>query len=185
MISLLDQLHRGNTRENRDAVAAWVVTDVDRFAELMKIYLSGDKRDAQLAAGALFCVVETHPQMITPWLPKIVKRMDQKGIHPAVRRVGVSTLQHVDIPRALQGRVVNACFRYLSDPSEPIAIRVFSMTVIARIAELEPGLIPELRQTIEASLPYGTGAFRARARMVLERLDNVVHRVHGGDTEIH
>ena len=170
-MNLIEQLHQGNTRANRDRIAQWIGTDAKRFANLMRVYLGGDFREAQLAAGALFSCFEIHPELFVPWLPEIVQRMDEQEVHPAVRRVGVWTLQTVEIPRRLQGRVANACFRYLSNLSEPIAIRAFAMTVLARIAEAEPDLTRELRQTIAAVLPYGTAALRARARHVLNRLE--------------
>ena len=173
-MNLIEQLHQGNTRANRDRIAHWIGTDARRFADLMRVYLLGDIREAQLAAGVLFSSFEFHPELLSPWLPKVVRRMDEEGVHPAVRRFGVWALQCIEIPRSLQGRVTDACFRYLSDPTEPIAIRAFAMTVLARIAEAEPELTRELRQTIDSILPYGTAAaLRARAGHVLKRLEKL------------
>ncbi len=172
-MNLIEQLHQGNTRANRDRIAHWIATDAHRFADLMNVYLHGDLREAQLAAGALFSSFEVHPELITRWLPKIVQRMDEQAVHPAVRRFGVWALQTVEIPRRLQGRVADACFRYLSDPSEPIAIWAFAMTVLERVAEAEPELTRELQQTITSILPYSTAALHARARHVLNRLEKL------------
>jgi len=168
-MDLLSQLHQGNTRSNRDHIARWIGTDRTRLANIMEIYLSGDRRESQLAAGVLFCCLEDHPDLLASWLPKMVRRMDQPGVHPAVRRVVLRALMEIDAPQSLQGRIVDASFRYLADPSEPIAIRVFAMGTIARIARSEPDLWHELEQVIENSLPYSTAAFQAHARKVLKR----------------
>jgi hypothetical protein len=168
-MDLREQLRVGNSRANRDRIARWIGTDRVRFGQLMQVYLEGDTREAQLAAGVLFSCLEFHPRLITPWLPKIAARMSAQGVHPAVRRVAMRILMDADTPRRIQGRVVEACYRSLTDPTEPIAIRVFAMGTIARIAETEPGLWNELLQTIERLLPYSTTAFRAHAREVYRR----------------
>ncbi len=176
-MDLITELNRANSRANRDRIARWVGTDTLRLTQLMKVYLRGDTRDAQLAAGVLFCCLEEHPGMLVPWLAKVVARMDEPDIHPAVRRVAVRALMEVDIPDNLKGRVVDSCFRYLADPDQPVAIRVFSMATLARIAENEPDLWHELRQTIETSLPYSSAAFTAHARKMFRSAARAGHRV--------
>jgi hypothetical protein len=168
-MDLQEQLLAGNSRANRDRIARWIGTDRVRFGQIMRIYLEGDTREAQLAAGVLFSCLEFHPRLITPWLPRIVARMSAGDSHPAVRRVAVRILMDAAIPRKLQGRVVKQCYGYLTDTSEPIAIRVFAMGTIARIAETEPDLWNELLRTIEHYLPYSTPAVRAHARKVYKR----------------
>lgn len=137
---------------------------------MMELYLTGDFRTAQLAAGVITLCVDDHPRLIDPWLSKVVARMSQKGIHNAVQRTAVHILQSVDIPPHLSGKVANLCFDYLEDISQPIAVRVFSMSVLANIASQEPDLAHELAMVIRELTPYGTGAFKARARMVLKSL---------------
>lgn len=171
MKELRDQLHLGNTRSNRDRIARWIATDEGRFEEVMKIYLKGDFRDAQLAAGVLFSCFEFHPGLISPWLASIVRRMGESGVHPAVRRVGVWILQKAEIPVSLQGRTINSCFRFLSDPSEPLAIRAFSMKVLSRLTYEHPDLARELRETIQSLVPYGNPAFKTHGRNVIRELD--------------
>ena len=85
-----------------------------------------------------------------------------------MKRNVVRILQFVDIPRGLQGIVANQCFEFLSSIDEPIAVRTFSMTVLAKIAKDEPDLKKELELIVRQMLPYGTPAFRARAKKVLK-----------------
>jgi hypothetical protein len=75
--------------------------------------------------------------------------------------------QFVEIPKRYQGRVFDACYNLLADPAETVAVRVFSMTVAAKLAENEPELLDELR-LIAAKYPQAaTAGFRSRARRVL------------------
>jgi hypothetical protein len=57
------------------------------------------------------------------------------------------------------------------DPKEPIAVRVFSMSVLANITRHEPDLKKELRIIIEDQLPFASAGFRARAKKVLKELE--------------
>ena len=97
--------------------------------------------------------------------------MQQPGVHDSVKRNVIRILQFIPIPDTLLGEVASVCFNYLASPNEPIAVRVFSMTVLANIAQKEPGLKNELRLTIERQLEHGSMAFCSRARRVMKMLD--------------
>jgi hypothetical protein len=55
----------------------------------------------------------------------------------------------------MQGTVATLCFDYLSSLDAPIAVKSFSLTVLGRLAEIEPDLRRELGLTIRQILPYG------------------------------
>jgi hypothetical protein len=101
----------------------------------------------------------------------MIARMRQPGVHDSVRRNVVRIMQTIEIPPHLLGTVATVCFDYLSSQEQPIAVRCFSMTVLARIALKKPDLARELRLVIETQLPYVTAGFRARARKTLDMLD--------------
>lgn len=76
-------------------------------------------------------------------------------------------LQFVEIPKRYEGRVFDACYRLFDDPNEPVAVRVFSMTVAAKIAKDSPELMDELRLVAAKYPQLATPGFRARSRRVL------------------
>jgi hypothetical protein len=175
---LTAELLSGNSRVNRDRVARWVGSDPQRFAALMKLYLHGDRREAQLAAGVVSICVEHHPALANPWLSRMLRRMQDKDVHDAVRRMGMWVFQFVDIPSRLAGRLAQVSFDALQDVSQPIAMRVFAMTVLTRLSQDQPDLSREVRTVIEAMIPYSTVAFAARARRELKRLGGSSHAPH-------
>ncbi len=85
-----------------------------------------------------------------------------------MKRNVVRILQFVEIPRKLQGVVANLCFELISSIDEPIAVRTFSITVPAKIAQEEPELKKELEIVVRQMLPYATPAFRGRAKKLLK-----------------
>lgn len=106
--------------------------------------------------------------MITPYLGKILVKLRKPDVTDAVKRNTVRLLQFIDIPRKYQGAVAELCFQYLENKKEAVAIKVFSMTVLSKIAEDKPELRNELNIIIEDQLPYATSAFVSRAKKILK-----------------
>lgn len=76
-------------------------------------------------------------------------------------------LQFVTIPRRYHARTIEQCFEFLTNPKEPVAVKVFSMSVLAELASVYSDLRRELEIVIEDQLPHSSAAFRSRARKVL------------------
>ncbi len=145
----------------------WAGKDKARFQQLMELFLYGKEPVVKKSAWIIGHCVELHPELASPWLKLMIKKTQEPGVLDAVKRNVVRILQFVDIPRTLQGSVANCCFGFISSIDEPIAVRTFSMTVIAKIAQKEPELRKELEIVVKQMLPYGTPAFRARSKQLL------------------
>ena len=135
---------------------------------LMKYFLQGEEQIAKKSAWIIGHSAELYPELVSPWLKQMIKIMGKPGVHGALKRNVVRLLQFAEIPRSLQGSVANLCFELISSFDEPIAVRTFSMTVLANIAEEEPELRKELEIVVRQMLPYATPAFRARAKKILK-----------------
>jgi len=79
-------------------------------------------------------------------------------------------LQFVEIPKRLQALTLETCFQFFLDKKEPIAVRVFSMTVLSKLARKLPDLKNELVPLIEDQMPYASAGFISRGRKVLKEL---------------
>lgn len=137
----------------------------------MDLFLRGEYRVTQRSAWIINLCAEQHPGLLRPYLGKMIARMQEPGVHEAVRRNVIRILQFVETPKGLLGTVATVCFSYLSSGDQPIGVKVFSMTVLGNIARQEPGLKRELRLLIEQQLPYGSAGFRSRARRVLKMIE--------------
>jgi hypothetical protein len=111
--------------------------------------------------------VERHPELIYPHLKKILQYVVTPGVHDAVRRNTVRLLQYIDLPPEFHGQVAEICFGFLQQKNIPVAVKVFSMTVLSRICSTEPDLQRELRIIIEDQLPYASAGFISRAKKIL------------------
>ena len=70
--------------------------------------------------------------------------------------------------KKFHGQVMDVCFRYFSSPTEAIAIKAFSITVLQKLAKLYPEIINEIKLVIEERWDYETPAFKVRAKKLLK-----------------
>ena len=162
-------------------IVRWVGTDKKRFAELVNLFLRGEYRVTQRISWSLSIVAELHPELVKPHLGKLIAQINAPGLHVAVARNTLRFLQFVDIPKRYQGKLVDTCFGFLLKSDSPIALRVFSMTVLQRIAAEEPELVREIREAVKSvmsegggnAMREGRGAIIARGKMVLKQLDRI------------
>ncbi|MDD8018902.1 MAG: hypothetical protein PHP42_11055 [Bacteroidota bacterium] len=164
------EILKEHSKQQSMKIASWIGGNKDRFAELMELFLNGDYRITQRSVWIISLCVEQYPSLATPWLRKMIKKTQEADVHDAVKRNAVRLLQFVDIPRSLQGTVANLCFAFLQSADTPIAVKAFSMTVLANIAKQEPDLKYELKAVIDLMLPYSGAGIQSRGKKVLSQL---------------
>ena len=152
-------------------IAGWVGHHADRFAALIQLFLHDEYRVVQRSAWIISLVAAKHPELLTPHLPAMVARMEDAGMPVAVKRNVLRILQYLVIPAPLQGPVMNSCFAFLEDPLETVAVKAFSMTVLANLAKDYPEIKNEIRLLIAEALENNpTPGIRSRAKKVLKEI---------------
>lgn len=63
---------------------------------------------------------------------------------------------------------MSICFRYVESPTEAVAIKAFSLTVLSNLAKQYSAILPEIKLLIEEQLPNQKAAFKSRAKHLLE-----------------
>ncbi len=151
-------------------IVRWISDDQEKFDQLVELFLKGKYRVTQRASWLLSNCVIDHPEMVKKHLKKLLLNMKKTNLHDAVLRNTLRLLQFVDIPQSLQGLAAEICFKLFNDKKKPIAIHVFSMTVLGNICKEHPELKNELKLSIETQLPYGSAGFLSRAKKILKTL---------------
>ena len=149
-------------------IVKYVGDDPLRFKELMKVFLSDEYRPVQRASWSVNCCVENHPKLALPYFPKLLAILERDDVHTGAHRNILRMFQFVDIPPRHRGRLYDICTNFLDDLGQPVGVRVFALTVAAKIAGKEESLIYELKVLADKSIPHSTIALRVRARRVLE-----------------
>ena len=172
-MNLLHEILKEHSKRNTVRLARWIGSDKKRFKDLMKLFLKGEYRVTQRSAWIVMHCAEMHPNLIIPYLNKMIERMFEPGVHVAVKRNVVRILQNIEVPKQLLGKVATVCFDFLASQHEPVAVKAFSMTVLANIVRKEPELKDELRLLVEQQMPWGTAGFKARGRKTLKQLESL------------
>jgi hypothetical protein len=169
-MNLLKLILREHSKATTSRIVDYVGYDPARFQLLVSIFLKGPYRVTQRAAWPISYCVQNHPALIKGHLKKLIDFAELPAAHVAVKRNTIRFLQFVAIPRNLQVKVFDFCFRCLANPKEPIAVRVFSMTVLSNLAKENPELKNEIIPLIEYQLPFASAGFRSRGTRVLNEL---------------
>lgn len=147
-------------------IVNYIGDDKSRLAELMACLFSDDVKISQRAAWCVSYIGIAFPQNIIPYLHKMIALLD-KDVHHAVKRNILRMLEFIDIPKKHNGKLINHCFDILIAKDEPVAVKVFSMSVLAKISKQVPEIKNELQLILIEQLPFSSSGFKARATKIL------------------
>lgn len=151
-------------------IVAYVGYDKRKFAELMEIFLSNEYRVTQRAGWPLSCVAQGYPELINPYLGQLINMLKAPGSHPAVVRNITRIFSRISIPKKYHGKIMSACFEFITTPGEPAAVKAFSLATLEKFMEDYPEIGSELKLIIEEHWDHETPAFKSRAKRILKRL---------------
>lgn len=166
-MDIRDALRTEHSKRQTMAIVDYIGDDAERFKELMDIFLGSEYRPTQRAAWAANYCAQLHPELVAPYLTRLIAQLERDDVHDAVRRNVAWLLQFVEIPSRLHGRVFDACYNLVDNPEQPVAVRVYAMTVAARIAADKPDLLDELRLVIDKHIAHASIGFCKRVEVVL------------------
>ncbi len=167
-MNLQDEILREHSKAQCNRIVQWVGNSQPRFNELFHLFLTGEYRVVQRASWPVSYCVEAHPELVRLHFSKLVKKLQEKKLQVAVKRNAMRLLQHVKIPAAFHGKIMNICFDYVQDPAEAIAVKVFALTVLVNLSECYPDIVPEIKLIIETQWPHSTPAFKSRAAHIMK-----------------
>ena len=152
-------------------IVNWVGASQERFDELFQLFLHDEYRVVQRAAWPVSYCVIAHPNFITKHWNSLIKNLQQPNLHTAVKRNSIRLLQDIAIPKKMQGKIMDICFKYLESPTETVAVKAFSLTVLEKLSRVYPEIIPEIKLLIEENYERETPAFKVRAKKFLKMSD--------------
>lgn len=154
-------------------IVEWIGYDQTRFDELFNLFLKDDYQVTQRAAWPVSFCINHHPEFIKKQFGALVNNLHKPGIHNAVKRNTLHILQGIEIPEKYQGEVMNLCFQYVESPTEAIATKAYSLTVLGNLAKLYPEILPEIKLMIDKQLPNQRAAFKSRAKRLLKSIEKL------------
>jgi hypothetical protein len=166
--NLREEILKEHSKAQCTVIVNWVGHSQQRFDELFSLFLNDEYRVVQRAAWPVSYCVIAHPEFIKNHWSALIRNLQKPNLHHAVKRNSIRLLQDMDIPPKYQGRIMDICFNYIASPSETVAVKAFSLTVLGNLAKQYPEILPEIKLLIEDQMPRQTAAFRVRARQFLK-----------------
>lgn len=166
--NLREEILKEHSKAQCAKIVHWVSSSQQRFDELFTLFLNDEYKVVQRAAWPVSNCVMKYPDLIKKHWNKLIQNLQKPGNHGAVKRNTIRLMQDIDIPKKYQGQVMDICFNYLQSPTEEVAVKAFSLTVLGNLAKLYPEIIPEIKVIIEEQLPHQTAAFKSRAKQFLK-----------------
>lgn len=155
------------------AIKKYVGDDKKRFGELMKIALSDDKILAPRASWAALHAGDKNQKLLNPWIGKMIQHL-YRPIHSSVKRNILRLFQDIVIPEKYRGSLIEISYKLIFASQEPIAVRVFAMTVVCNQVAFHPELKNELELVVkEMMIPGAPPAFHARGKKILKTLSKI------------
>ncbi len=167
--NLKEQILNEHSKAQCTTIVNWVGASQQRFDELFHLFLNDEYRVVQRAAWPVSYCVIAHPDFIKNHWPALIKNLQKQNLHNAVKRNSIRLLQGIKIPKKYQGQIMDICFKYVESPTEAVAVKAFSLTVLGNLAKQYPEIIPEIKLLIEEQLPHQTAAFKSRAKVFFKQ----------------
>ncbi|QRR03676.1 hypothetical protein [Dyadobacter sandarakinus] len=158
------------SKEVAGSVAQHACSSPEAFAVLFECFVSDEYRLAQRAAYSLSMAARQRPDLMEPYVDKLVAQLSRKDVHEAVIRNSIRILEEVRIPENLHAELINICFDFVQNRRTSIAVKAFSLTVLFNLSRIYPELGNELRVIIEENIDYETPAFQSRGKKILAKL---------------
>ena len=167
-MNIKNAILKEHSKKQCEIIVKYVGKSPERFAELMKCFFDKEYQMSQRAAWPVSYCVQRNPELIKPYLKKLLDNLSNSGLHDSIPRNTIRLLQYVQIPKRFYGRVMDICLNYISSPTAAVAIKAFSITVLQNLAKEYPEIINEIKLIIDERWDYETAAFKARARKILK-----------------
>jgi hypothetical protein len=164
------ELLKEHSLENAETIAWYIFDHQTEFEHLMELFWEGNNTITQRASWVIIICTEWKPKMVKPFVEKMILKLKKGKLPDSIKRNTVRILEHFPIPAHMDGEITEICFNYLNNPSEAIAIKAFSMTILERIIVKYPELTSELIAAIEKGMDFSSPGYKNRGAKALARL---------------
>ena len=138
-----------HSKKQTQKIVSYIGGDKEKFATLMQLFFQDESLVIQRSAWVISNCCDKNPKLILPYLDVVISYLSKPNIPDAAKRNFLRVLQFTEVPEELMGKLISVCFSFFENQKEAIAIRVFSMSVLANAAIKYPDLKIELIALIE------------------------------------
>ncbi|MFC2114513.1 hypothetical protein ACFLRI_04120 [Bacteroidota bacterium] len=154
-----------------DYVVKQIGNDPKKFALLFDFVLENHPRYSARAAGVLYKLDDTYPELILPFLVPIIRNLSIQNT--SILRAFLRILsRHVNQLNEEQfGILLDLSFNILLDPKSEAAHQAYSMHILYEMYKVEPQIKDELRDSIDAILEFTSSGVKNLGKKILRKLN--------------
>jgi hypothetical protein len=167
------QLLTEASRANIDLIVSTIDGDNTLFDQLFTYIYESDGHLANRAGWVVEKCAEKHPSIVEPHLDEIIDFLPNIKFG-GLRRVLLKVLILLHIPDNRMSEIVDICLTWLESPKEKVAVKVYSMRIIADFCKSEPEMIPEFLSILENHYDRNSFAFQSRANKIFEEFKDYI-----------
>ncbi len=150
-------------------VASNVGCNPEYYRQILSLVLREKMPLISRAGRVLNICTEKYPWLFLPHVDEVIREV-QAGIllHSSILKIFAE--RNIELSEDQEGILVDAAFRWLSDNSQPVSVKVYCMEFLKSSALKEPGLTPELVSILKELIPGGTPGIKNRAGKIIRTL---------------
>jgi 8-oxo-dGTP diphosphatase len=171
---LQDMVNRMMSMKEAEWIATSAIENPVIFKKLLDYSFGSDKKLAFRASWTLTKVCDKFPELIYPYIPDIITRLDkidnESTQRSFLRIISLSNMGRIN--EKLHGILAEHCFAALKSGFSAIAIKAYSMEILYNLVVIYPELLNELTATINLLEGEGSAGVIARGRMIIKKLGN-------------
>jgi hypothetical protein len=168
-MNLIDLLKLEPSRSNIDQIINIVTSNPELFDTLWDIYLQNKDPESRRAAWAIDLLNEQGYQFKRFDLNEIINLLPSLK-HQGMKRHSLRIIFSKEIPEDQIGVLTDICFRWLESPASSVAVKMFAIKILTKVAEKEPTISRELIEIIEIQLDESTAGFRSIGLKTIRKL---------------
>jgi hypothetical protein len=160
--------------ENLDLFSQHITDHPENLDLLIGVAFDDSKQEFWRAAWIMDKINTSNPKLIKPYLPALFKAL-KKTRNLSKMRHFLKIITYHQIPAKQLGFLFDYCMNTFTSQAIPVAVRAHALQILYNIAQDEPGLKPELVQTLEYELSLEQSAgIRAKGKNILLQLNREI-----------
>jgi hypothetical protein len=167
-MNLAGQLMMELSRRNTDYIAHGIGNNPELFENLVELVFFGKEPLPSRASWVVSAVTDKYPELLKPYIKRIVTHIE-KFDHPGTRRNLLRYLSDNKLPKSVEGKLYDVCFKWALSRNEPPGVKVYSVQILFNIAQKEPDLKNEVRLILEELIHHESAAIRNRCLHLMDR----------------
>lgn len=168
-LTLEQLLLREHSRANTDLLVDIILGKPELFDELWVLVLRNEDPLSRRAAWVADYSAAIHPDFIEEKIEDLAVKVITFS-SDGLKRHALRMLSRSKFPKKNLGYLVDACFKWLENKSESVAVKMYSMEILGQVCKQMPELSGELYDLIKIQMTEATPGFRSCGSRIMRNI---------------